>query len=436
MESIPLLLFCGCLVGCVLLNVSVLYALIIGLFLFLLYGRKKQFTWKQLFPMAFSGIKTVKNILIMFVQIGILTALWRASGTIPVIICYAAKLIRPSIFVLMAFLLNCGVSFLIGTSFGTAATMGTICMTMANTLGISPALAGGAVLSGIYFGDRCSPVSTSTLLVSTLTGTNIFYNIKRLLRASAFPFLVTCVIYAVLGCLSPTSANILDVQSIFSQHFYLHWTELLPAAVILILSLFRINVKWTMLVSTLLAALCCLFLQSITVPDLLNMALTGYHTSDPVLSSMMSGGGILSMVNVGAIVCISSTYAGIFKGTGLLNHTKELVAAASRRITPYGSTVLTALISAIIACNQTLAIMLTHQLCDDLVPEKSRFAVYLANSAVVIAPLIPWSIASAVPLASISAPLSSLFFAFFLYLLPILFGIRECFSPIASQKAS
>ena len=72
-----------------------------------------------------------------------------------------------------------------------------------------------------------------------------------------------------------------------------------------------------------------------------------------------------------------------------------------------------------IACNQTLAIMLTRQLGSDLEPDNSRMALALENSAVLIAPLIPWSIAGAVPLTTIGAPMSSLFAAFFLYLVPL-----------------
>ena len=72
-----------------------------------------------------------------------------------------------------------------------------------------------------------------------------------------------------------------------------------------------------------------------------------------------------------------------------------------------------------LTCNQTLTIMLTHQLCIDIETEKEKFAIDLENSAVVIAPLIPWSIAGAVPLASAGASMASLFAACFLYLLPI-----------------
>lgn len=47
-----------------------------------------------------------------------------------------------------------------------ARTIGVICMTMANSMGIPPFLTGGAILAGIFFGDRCSPVSTSAAFLS------------------------------------------------------------------------------------------------------------------------------------------------------------------------------------------------------------------------------------------------------------------------------
>ena len=54
------------------------------------------------------------------------------------------------------------------------------------------------------------------------------------------------------------------------------------------------------------------------------------------------------------------------------------------------------------------------------VAEVVAVAVLLAVvSAVVVAALIPWSIAGGAPLSSAGAPLSSIFFAFFLYLLPL-----------------
>lgn len=77
--------------------------------------------------------------------------------------------------------------------------MGLISMTIASTLGASKALVGGAVLSGIYFGDRCSPVSTSALLTADLTGTNLYDNIQRMMKSALVPFLLSLVFYGLMG---------------------------------------------------------------------------------------------------------------------------------------------------------------------------------------------------------------------------------------------
>ncbi len=121
-------------------KLPILYALIVGYLIFSVYARLRQYSVPAILKMSAAGIRTAKNVLMTFVLIGMLTALWRAAGTIPTIVCHAADYIRPSVFLLMSFLLNCLVSFLTGTAFGTAATMGVICMTMARTMGGGPGL--------------------------------------------------------------------------------------------------------------------------------------------------------------------------------------------------------------------------------------------------------------------------------------------------------
>ena len=79
METAIIAAFCALLLLCVLLGRSILYALAAGLVLFLLYGRHKGLSWQELGRLALSGVKTVRNILISFVLIGMLTALWRAA---------------------------------------------------------------------------------------------------------------------------------------------------------------------------------------------------------------------------------------------------------------------------------------------------------------------------------------------------------------------
>ena len=125
---IAILLFSVSLIFCLLLNFSVVYALIMGYIIFITYGLIKGYDLKVLVKKSFEGVLTVKNILLVFVLIGMITALWRASGTIAFIVYMGSKLILPSILILLTFLLCSILSFLIGTSLGTAATMGVICV--------------------------------------------------------------------------------------------------------------------------------------------------------------------------------------------------------------------------------------------------------------------------------------------------------------------
>ena len=263
MEALILGLFCAALLLGLLLDISMLYALVLGLILFWVYGRWKGCGWRDLARVTWEGVSTVSKILLTFLLIGVMTALWRAAGTVPLIVSYASELIRPDLFLLMSFLMNCILSLMTGTSFGTAATMGVICAAMGTAFGVSPVLTGGAILSGVFFGDRCSPVSTSALLVATVTRTDIYDNVKAMLRSARVPFLLACGIYAILGVFGQSSGEGLDLKSIFAGSFRLHWTALLPAVVILALALFRVHVQIAMTASILSAIPLCLLLQRI-----------------------------------------------------------------------------------------------------------------------------------------------------------------------------
>jgi len=79
----------------------------------------------------------------------------------------------------------------------------------------------------------------------------------------------------------------------------------------------------------------------------------------------------------------------------------------------------TSALSGLIACNQTLTIMLTDQLTHELIPNKEKLALNIEDTAVVISALIPWSIAGAVPIAAMGSTTGCLPFAFYLYLIPL-----------------
>lgn len=131
MELLLLGIFAAVLLVCVFTGISIIYCYDPGTVLFFTYGLIKKKTWKQMLIFSWQGVKTAKNILLTFILIGIMTAVWRASGSITFIVYYASGICAPSIMLLASFLLCSLVSFLTGTAFGTAATMGVICMTMA-----------------------------------------------------------------------------------------------------------------------------------------------------------------------------------------------------------------------------------------------------------------------------------------------------------------
>ena len=418
MEVLMIGIFCALLIICIITGKSILYALLAGLIIFSLYGKKQGYSWRQISRMALQGVWKVKNILLTFILIGMLTALWRQAGTIPAIICYTVHLIKPSTFLLMTFLLNCLISVLTGTALGTAATIGVVCATMASALGIPSWMTGGAILSGVYFGDRCSPVSTSALLVAELTETGIYTNIKNMIKSALAPFTITCILYLTVSIQLHGKTEMPDLGHAFGSEFRLSWIALLPAAVILLLSVVQAGVKIAMIASIVTAIPVCIGLQNMAFTELPELLLNGFHSTDVTVAAMLNGGGITSMLKVGAIVCISSSYSGIFQATGILNGFQKMVCLLADRTKPYFAVLVTSILTSVMACNQTLAIMLTGQLCSRTEPDKLRFANNLEDSAVIIAPLVPWSIACAVPLTAAGAPGYSVLFAVFLYLLP------------------
>ena len=429
-------LFCAALLLCVLLRLNILYALAAGLLIFMIYGKRQDFSWRELFGMVGAGVKTASGVLLTFPIIGILTALWRACGTLPFIICCAVDLIRPEIMLLMTFLLNCGVSVLTGTAFGTAATMGTISVSVGVSMGMDPLLLGGAMLSGVYFGDRCSPVSTSALLVSNLTGTDIYDNIRTMVKTALVPFLVSCGAYLLLGVSGGSGGAQADLWPLYGREMTLRWVMCLPAVLILVLALLRVKVRRAMAASILAAVVLCVLLRRMDALTLLKTAMLGYAASDAEVGAMLNGGGVVSMLRVILIVMISSAYSGIFRETGLLDGLRSRVTALSERTSPCCSMLLTSVLASLVACNQSFAIILTDQLCAQTQTDARERASDLGNTAVVVAPLVPWSIAGATPLSTVGAPTGSLLAACFLYLLPLWTLLRRTAAPRRAQKAA
>lgn len=412
-------IFSAALLICIWAGRSIVFALIFGLIIFSLYAREQGHAPRKIFGMWSEGVRTIKPILITLLLIGIITAYWRVAGVIPAIIFYTADFFSPEIILPMTFWL-CGlISMLTGTAFGTGATMGVICAAIAESLDVPLWLTGGAVLSGCYLGDRCSPMSTSALLVATLTRTDIFKNIVGMIKTALIPLILASAFYFVAGIFFVSGWTEIDAAEIFARAFAIRPEVLIPAILIVVLSLMKLRVQLMIGASILASFIIAIVIQGVAVDELLRIALLGFYPDDAELAKLLSGGGMISMANVIAIVCISSCYAGIFKATGFLNSLQNFMIRLGKIFTPFLSVIVSAIVTSMISCNQTLAIMLTHQLCKNVEPRPEVLAIDIENSAVVISPLIPWSIAGAVVLTPLAAPTESLFAAWYLWLIPL-----------------
>ena len=419
-----IIIFTLSLIFSILNNISTIVPLLIGLLCFIATALHRGFKLKNVFKMMTTGIIKSLIVIRIFVLIGLITAIWRACGTIPFFVYYGTKIINPEYFILFAFLLSCIVSFTLGTSFGTVGTIGVVLIVLARGGDVNVSIAAGAIFSGAFFGDRCAPTSSSANLVASITDTNLYDNVKNMFSTAAIPFILTALIYLFLSKSNPLIIINNSLLNDITMHFKLSFVVMLPALIILSLAIFKVDVKLSMLLSIVSGIIICIFVQNLSLINVLKYMLVGFNlNSSGTFAEIISGGGLLSMVNVSFIVLIASTYSGIFEGTGMLNEIQNLLEKISFKIKLYPTMVLTSILTAVFCCNQTLAIILSHQLMNKIYKNNSssnsEIAIDLENTVVLISELIPWNIAIAVPMATLSVGVASIPFAVFLYLVPL-----------------
>ncbi|MGO1580428.1 MAG: Na+/H+ antiporter NhaC family protein [Peptoniphilaceae bacterium] len=418
LEIVTLVIFSVLVILSSIKDISIIYALFIGYWLFITYGRIKGFYLKDLLKMSLRGIGMVKNVLKVFILLGVLTAMWRASGTIPYIIYEGAKFIEPSLFIVLTFLLCAGLSFLIGSAFGTVATMGVICIALARTMNINELYVGGAILSGIFFGDRCSPMSSTAILMSEISNTNNLDNIKLLLRTSLVPIILTSIIYYIMGMNISNQEVDFTIINNFSGSFEFNIILILPALIIIVFSLFKIEVKKAMLASIVSSFLIAFFYQGESILKLIRYSVIGYSSNNIEINQFFNGGGISSMLSVSIIIFISSLYSGLFSGTRILDNFKKYVKEFSEKTNVFLGIWLSGIFINMITCNQTLAAILSFDFFENM-ENNQKLVIDILNSSVLMSALIPWSIGLAVPTQAIEVSPICAVFACYIYIVPI-----------------
>lgn len=415
--------FLACVAGCMVRGLSLTWALLAGFFCFFAVGVRRGTPAAALMKMAASGMATSLKVLRILLLLGLLTALWRAGGTVAYFVWLGVRLITPGTFVLVAFLLASVFSLAFGSSFGVAGTAGVILMTIARSGGASPAVTAGAIMSGIYFGERLSPASSSAALVSAVAGVDQRAFQMRMWRTTPVPFLAALALYGALSVLYPIRQVDAGIVAALEEGFSLTWPVILPAAALLILPWAKLSAMASIAVSCVLSAGCALFVQRLPPAELLRACVLGYRPALPELAELMRGGGLISMVSVCLIVVLSCAYSGMFNGTGLLAPVTDRVGRLTDRAGLFGAHIAVSFGCCALFCNQTVGIVMSGQLMEGEYRKRDLPAMDLAenigNSVVNLAGLVPWAIAATVPLTTMEVSAAVLPLSFYLYLLPL-----------------
>ncbi len=424
--SILILIFS--LLTCMILKLDLVYGLLAGMFAFMAAAVRSGFRLKDVLRMMWKGVRESFIVVWVLLIIGAMTGIWRGCGTVQLLVVYGTELIHPKLFILFAFLLPMGVSYLIGTSFGTSATIGAVMMTLCSMSGADPLLTAGAVISGIFFGDRASPASSCAHLNAYLTGTEIYRNVKIMIKDCIPATLITIGLYTVLSFLNPLSSVDTHVLSGLRAQFVMTPLLLIPALIILIAPPVHMNIKPAMGISILCASLLAVFIQKMTVLQVLKVLLLGYEAQGE-LSTLLSGGGVRSMVHSCVMIVISATYSGIFNGIHMLSSAEDLLERMSGKLSPFRITALTSFPLIMFSCNQTLSLMLHASLIRPLYEKKGiskeQMMLDLSNTTVLFSALVPWCLAASMPLEVLHASPVCLLTAFYLYLPALIALVRE-----------
>ncbi|NLL37848.1 MAG: hypothetical protein GX256_10075 [Fretibacterium sp.] len=383
---------------------------------------------REVFRAMLQGTARVSVVLRLLVLVGLLTGSWRACGTVAYFVFHGVSVLQPHSFVLFAFLLSSAASFILGSSFGATGTIGVVLMTLAHKGGVPPEIAAGAILSGIYFGDRSSPVSSCAALVAALANTPLHDHVRAMLRGALLPFLLAGALYGLVSLFWPLGGSVSHSLSDLPQLFNLSWPAAAPAVLVLFLALMRVSVPLSISLSTVMAGVLAMTIQGLSSGELIRALILGYHPKVMEGTAiLMAGGGLISMSKALITVSLASGLSGILKTAGLLRELQGFLLRVSKRLSLFQTTLATSFFASIFSGSQTLTIVLTHQLVGPLYEEPRRLALDLSDAAALLPDLIPWNLALMGPLAMLSVDAKAVLWLYFptLLILVRLLGDRR-----------
>ena len=312
-------------------------------------------SWRSVQQGIVQGISQSLAAVCIIILVGMLIGLWIVGGTVPTIIYYGLHLIYPEMFLPVTFVICCITSLATGTSFGTIGTVGLALMSIGLGLGVPSAMTAGAIASGAFFGDKMSPLSDTTNVAPAIAGTDLFKHIGSMLWTTVPAAVISFGLYWFIGrdygAGQVNWETVNEIRSTLAGTFSLGAVTLIPAVLVILLSVFRIPALATLTLGICCSGLCAAFSQGLGFKALLAASMHGYSSATGVamVDKILSRGGI-DMMSGTLIMLIGAMAIG-----GLLEQSRVLsviIEALMRRV----KGALGLILSTIAACYATLGV--------------------------------------------------------------------------------
>lgn len=402
--------------------------------------------WYDLQKAMIAGISTAMVALLILLAVGALIGTWLMAGTVPALIYYGMQVLSPQWFFAAACLICAVAALATGSSWTVAGTLGVALIGVAMGLGLSPAIAAGAIISGAYFGDKMSPLSDTTNLAPAVVGTDIFSHIRHMAWTTGPSFTIALFLFAIVGLGGEAQSDSLALQRLMTtleQNFNISALALLPLAVVLYMAYKKVPPLPTILFGALLGGILAVILQPDGVvkfadsPELSRglalikgvwLALAnGYVSTTGVaeVDDLLTRGGMSSMLVTIWLILTALAFGAVLEHAGML---QRLIDGALKRAKTTGSLVTTVVLSCIginiVAADQYIAIVLPGKMYRAEFARRKldpkNLSRIIEDSGTLTSPLVPWNTCGAYMAAALGvSTLAYLPFVFFNLINPL-----------------
>jgi len=378
--------------------------------------------------------------LLILLCVGMLSGSWMISGIVPTLIYYGVQIMSPQFFLVSATIICALVSLLSGSSWTTIATIGVALLGIGHALDVSEAWTAGAIISGAYFGDKLSPLSDTTILASSATGTDLFVHIRYMMLTTIPTFLIALVIFFIAG-FGNGGATELQVEQYtegLSRSFHISlWTLLVPVLTGVLIAR-RVPSLIVLFASSIMAGMVALILQPHILCEvagngnlLRGLAMTYYgataiDTGNASLNELISTGGMAGMLNTIWLILCAMCFGAVMVASGMIESlTRVIVSWVRHRVSLVSSTVGTGIFLNLTTGDQFISIVLTadifKEVYDDQGYETRLLSRTCEDAATVTSVLVPWNTCGMTQSTVLGVPtLTYLPYCFFNLLSPLM----------------